>query len=190
MKLGIFGGSFNPVHRGHLLVARAAFEEVGIDRLFFVPAARSPFKSEEKPAPDEFRLRLLRLALTGKPECEVDSREIRRGGTSYTIDTLREFAREFPGAELFYLIGADNVEALGKWREPVELAGLAEFVVVPRPGGAKIVFPSPFRGRILKGFPFDVSSSGIRARVKAGLPIDDLVPATVAEAILATTFFQ
>ncbi|MGC9942298.1 MAG: nicotinate (nicotinamide) nucleotide adenylyltransferase [Verrucomicrobiota bacterium] len=183
MKLGIYGGSFDPVHLGHLLVAQAAIEELGLDKLFFVPAAQSPFKPESKPAPDHFRLRLLRLALAGRTCCEVDSREIMRGGTSYTIETLRDFAQEFPGVELFCLVGADNVSKLNEWRKADELAALAEFVVVPRPGDVKTVFPPPFRGRLLKGFPFGISSSEIRARVKAGLSIDRLVPVAVAEAI-------
>ena len=182
-KLGIFGGSFDPVHLGHLLVAQAAVEELGLDRLFFIPAAQSPFKPENKPAPDAVRLQLLRLALAGKTNCEIDEQEIRRGGISYTVDTLRDYAKRFSGAALFYLIGADNVPKLNEWREPAELARLAEFVAIPRPGGAAAVFPAPFRGRMLRGFPFGVSSSEIRARVKAGLPIENLVPAAVAEAI-------
>ncbi len=194
MKLCIYGGSFNPVHLGHLLAARAAIEELGLDRLFFVPAAQSPFKPEDQPAPDSFRLRLLRLALAGCPDCEVDAQEIQRGGTSYTIETLRHFARKFPGAELFYLIGADNAAKLNEWREAAELAALAQFIAVPRPGGAgattPTAFPPPFRGRVLKGFPFGVSSSEIRARVKAGRPIADLVPAAVAEAIQAAQMYR
>ena len=183
MKLGIFGGSFDPVHLGHLLVAQAAMEELGLDQLFFIPAAQSPFKPENKPAPDAARLQLLRLALAGKTQCEIDEQETRRGGISYTVDTLRDYAKKFSGAELFYLIGADNVPKLNEWREPAELARLAEFVAIPRPGGPAAVFPAPFRGRRLRGFPFGVSSSEIRARVKASLTIDNLVPAAVAEAI-------
>lgn len=183
MKLGIYGGSFDPVHHGHLLVAQAAIEELGLDRLFFIPAAQSPFKPENQPAPAAARLQFLRLALAGKTDCEVDDQEIRRGGISYTVDTLRDYAKRFPGAELFYLIGADNAAKLNEWREPAELARLAEFVAIPRPGGATPVFPPPFRGRTLKGFPFGVSSSEIRARVKAGLTIENLVPAAVAGAI-------
>ena len=191
----MFGGSFDPVHLGHLLVAQAAVEELGLDRLFFIPAAQSPFKPENHAAPAALRLRLLRLALAGKTNCEVDDQELRRGGVSYTVDTLRDYARRFPQAELFYLIGADNVAKLPEWREPAELARLAEFVVIPRPAGSSGFsrpeptergtpnFPASFRGKYLKGFPLDVSSSQIRARVRAGLPVDALVPAAVAEAI-------
>jgi nicotinate-nucleotide adenylyltransferase len=183
MKLGLYGGSFDPVHLGHLLVAQAAVEELGLDRLFFIPAVQSPFKPEKPPAPAAVRLQLLRLALTGKTNCEIDELEIQRGGVSYTVDTLREYARRFPTAEIFYLIGADNASKLNEWREPAELAELAEFVAVPRPGGPMAVFPPPFRGRTLAGFPFNVSSSQIRARIKAGLPVENLMPSFVAEAI-------
>ena len=183
LKIGIYGGSFDPVHTGHLLVAQAAVEELGLDKIFFVPVAQSPFKTENQITPAEIRLRLLRLALAGRANCQVDDQETKRGGTSYTIDTLRDYAKRFPAVELFYLIGADNAAKLNEWREPAELAKLAEFVAVPRPGGATPVFPAPFRGRTLKGFPFGVSSSEIRARLKAGLPVENLVPSAVAEAI-------
>jgi nicotinate-nucleotide adenylyltransferase len=182
-RIGLFGGSFDPVHLGHLLVAQAALEELSLVRLYFIPAAQSPFKSDNHAAPGPERLRLLRLALAGKADCEVDDQEIKRGGISYTVDTLGEYARRFPGAELFHLIGSDNVASLPKWRNATELARLAEFVAIPRPGEATASFPSPFRGRMLRGFPFGVSSSQIRERVKAGLPIDQLVSSPVAEAI-------
>jgi len=183
VKLGIFGGSFDPVHLGHLLVAQAAREELALDRLYFVPAAQSPFKRDRPCAAATDRLRLLRLALAGKTWCEIDDQEIRRGGVSYSVDTLRDYARRFPGAELFYLIGADHVTSLPQWREAGELARLSHFVVVPRPGRPDSVFPAPFRGTILNGFPLGVSSSAIRERLSAGRPVDHLVPSTVAEAI-------
>jgi nicotinate-nucleotide adenylyltransferase len=182
-RVGLFGGSFDPVHLGHLLVAQAAVEELSLSKLYFIPAAQSPFKPITQPAPASERLRLLRLALAGKANCEVDDQEIERGGISYTVDTLRDYIRRFPQMELFCLIGADNVATLPKWRDAAELARLAEFVAIPRPGEPSVSFPSPFRGRMLKGFPIGVSSSQIRERVKAGLPIDQLVPPPVAEAI-------
>jgi nicotinate-nucleotide adenylyltransferase len=189
MKLGLFGGSFDPVHLGHLLVAQAAIEELGLDKLFFIPAAQSPFKPENQPAPASVRLQWLRLALAGKTDCEIDGQEIQRGGVSYTVDTLRGYRERFSKAEFFYLIGADHAAKLDKWREPDELARLAEFVVIPRPGESVVEFPKPFRGRILKGFPIEISSSHIRARVKAGLPVDHLVPPFVAEAIRAAGLY-
>jgi nicotinate-nucleotide adenylyltransferase len=182
-RIGLFGGSFDPVHLGHLLVAQAAREELNLSRLFFIPAAQSPFKPDAKPTAVPERLRLLRLGLAGKTWCAIDEQEVQRGGVSYTINTVRDYAKRLPGAELYYLIGADHVAKLPQWRAAEELARLAEFVVIPRPGQAETTFPAPFRGRWLAGFPLGVSSSQIRARVKAGLPIDHLVPEAVAEAI-------
>jgi nicotinate-nucleotide adenylyltransferase len=189
MKLGILGGSFDPVHLGHLLVAQAAAEELGLDRLFFIPAAQSPFKPESRPAPASVRLQLLRLALAGRANWEIDEQEIRRGGVSYTVGTLRDYRKRFSKAQLFYLIGADHAAKLDEWHEAGELAKLAEFVVIPRPGEPAAKFPKPFRGRILKGFPVEISSSQIRARVKAGLPVDHLVPPFVADAIRAAGLY-
>jgi nicotinate-nucleotide adenylyltransferase len=183
MRLGIYGGSFDPVHNGHLLVAQAALEELKLDRLVFVPAAQSPFKPDSRPAPGNERLRLLRLALAGRCRFEIDDVELRRGGVSYSIDTLREFRRRHARAGLFYLIGADHVATLPKWKDAAELARLAEFVVIPRPGSPPAALPAPFRGSELRGFPLGVSSSQVRKRVRAGEPIDWLVPSTVAEAI-------
>jgi nicotinate-nucleotide adenylyltransferase len=182
-RLGLFGGSFDPVHCGHMLVALAASEELNLSRLFFIPAAQSPLKPAAAPAPPLERVRLLRLALAGQPHYEIDEQEIERGGTSFAIDTVRDYAERFPEAQLFYLIGADHVPVLPKWREAEELARLVEFVVVPRPGEVCPAVSLPFRLRMLNGFPLAVSSSQIRARVRAGLPIEGLVPPGVSEAI-------
>lgn len=182
-RIGVFGGSFDPVHLGHLLVAQAAREELDLTRLFLVPVAQSPFKPQRRPTAPAERLRLLRLALVGKTWCEIDEQELQRGGISYTVETLRTYAVRFPGAQLFYLIGGDHAPELPRWREARELAHLAEFVVIPRPGQADVPLPAPFRGRSLQGFPLGVSSSQIRERARRGLPLDDLVPNQVAEAI-------
>lgn len=183
MKIGLFGGSFDPVHLGHLLVARAAREELGLTRIFFIPAAQSPFKPAAHASPAPLRLQMLRLALAGDTAAEIDDQEIRRGGVSFTIDTVRQYKKDWPEAELFYLIGADQLPHLGKWRDSTELARLVEFIVIPRPGESAPVLPEPFRGRTLRGFPIGLSSSQIRDRCRQGLPITHLVPATVAEAI-------
>ena len=166
MKVGIYGGTFDPVHLGHLLVAQAAMEELSLDRLFFVPAAQSPFKTENITAPAPMRLQLLRLALAGKSNYEIDEQEIRRGGASYAIETVRDYAKRFPGAGLFYLIGADNIPRLNEWKEEAALAELVEFAAVPRPGNIPADFPEPFHGTVLKGFPVEIASSQIRARIK------------------------
>lgn len=189
MKLGLYGGSFDPVHLGHLLVAQAAGEEFGLDRLCFIPAAQSPFKPGNEPAPAKTRLQMLRLALAGMPRYEVDAQETLRGGVSYTIDTVRDYRRRFPKAQLYWLIGADHVAKLPLWRDAKELAQSVEFLVIPRPGEPSIPFPGPFRGEMLKGFPLAVSSSKIRARVKAGLPVDLLTGSAVAEAIRANRLY-
>ena len=182
-RIGLFGGSFDPVHLGHLLVAQAACEELAIDRLFFIPAAQSPFKPASEPAPAQLRARMLRLALAGKSNYEVDEQELQRGGVSFSIDTVNDYARRFPQSEIFYLIGADHVPTLPKWREAEQLARLVVFVVIPRPGEIPAEAPPPFRLRQLGGWPLQLSSSQIRARVKTARPIEHLVPFGVADII-------
>lgn len=181
--IGIYGGSFDPVHLGHLLVAQAAREELDLDRLFFVPAAQSPFKQAAAPLPGKLRAQLLRLALSGVPWCEVDTQELDRAGVSYTIDTVRNYTTRFPKAKLHCLIGADNVATLPQWRLAEELATRVQFIVIPRPGQPEVPIPKPFHGIMLRGWPLGVSSSNIRARIKAGKSIDHLVPRPVAEFI-------
>lgn len=183
MRIGLYGGTFNPVHLGHLLVARAALEELGLDRLVFIPAAQSPFKPASIPLAGQDRLRLLRLALAGESRFAVDDQEIRRGGVSYTIDTVRIYSQQSPATQLFYLIGADHSRLLPQWREPQELARLADFVVIPRPGETCQPPLPPFRGQVLQGFPVSISSSQIRERLRKGLWVDHLLPAPVAEAL-------
>jgi nicotinate-nucleotide adenylyltransferase len=183
VRIGLYGGSFDPVHVGHLLVAQAAREEAGLDRVIFIPAAQSPFKPDRKVSPDHLRVRMLRLALAGQTWCEVDPQELNRGGISYTIDTIRAYKAASPGAQLHYVIGADHLPLLPKWRSASELGEIVEFLVVPRPGQQLSPFPPGFRGRYLKGFPIDVSASQIRGRAKSGLPIDLFVGGAVAECI-------
>jgi nicotinate-nucleotide adenylyltransferase len=183
MLLGLYGGSFDPVHRGHLLVAQAALEELSLDRLVFIPAAQSPFKPGTHPAPGQQRIRWLRMALSGQTRCHVDPIELDRGGVSFTIDTVRHFRSRFPDSRLFYLIGADQVRLLPQWREAESLATMVEFVVIPRPGAQVVTLPGPFRLRSLRGWPLDVSSSLVRHRLMQGLPVGHLVPDPVAEAL-------
>ncbi len=182
-RLAIFGGSFDPVHIGHLLVAQAAREELGLNRVHFVPAAKSPFKPDSQPAPAALRLRMLRLALAGMPWCRVDDLEVSRGGVSYTIETIRRYREDYPEAELHWIIGADHVGGLPQWRQAAELARLVRFIVVQRPTEAETPLPAPFEGIHLQGFPLALSSSQIRSRVQQGLPIGLLTPETVADVI-------
>ena len=183
MRIGLYGGSFDPVHLGHVLVAQAAREEVQLDRIFFVPAAQSPFKPGRVPSPDAIRLKMLRLALAGLTYCEVDAQELSRGGISYSIDTVRDYSERFPVAELFYLIGADHVSQLPKWREASELAKRVTYLIIPRPGEKPTEPPASFKVQRLAGFQIGVSASRIRERVRQNLPVDALVGAPVAETI-------
>ena len=132
-RIGIYGGSFNPVHFGHVNVARKAIEELGLERLIVIPANVSPFKTGEAPRPMPWdRLELVKAAFSGVEKAEVDEREIRRGGVSFAIDTVREIAAENQGAKLFFIIGEDSVEGLDGWKDIDELRRLVTFKSYPR----------------------------------------------------------
>ena len=170
MKIGIYGGSFNPVHNGHLNVARSAIADLALDRLLVVPARVSPFKTAQGGSYCAFdRLLLTRLAFNGMSKVEVDDREIRRGGVSYSIDTVREIAAENPGDEIFFIIGEDSLEGLPRWKDADELAKLCTFKAFPRTRE---------------------SSTEVRARLEAGAPIDDLVPSAVAAFIAGRVVYN
>ena len=121
-SIAVFGGSFDPVHNGHVMIARSALAELELDRLIVMPAAQSPFKPDQTLAPAAARMEMLRAAFSGEPEIEISSWELDRGGISYSIETLRALAAEHPEAQLFYLIGADHVATLPQWREADALA--------------------------------------------------------------------
>ena len=180
-SIAVFGGSFDPVHNGHVMIARSALAELELDRLIVMPAAQSPFKPDQTLAPAAARMEMLRAAFSGEPEIEISSWELDRGGVSYSIETLRALAVEHPEAQLFYLIGADHVATLPQWREADALAAAATFVVVPRPGAPEEAFPQPFSGRYLQGKPMAISASEIRERVRAGRSVANLVPPPVAQ---------
>lgn len=136
MKIGIYGGSFNPIHFGHLNVARTALKELALDKLIVIPAHVSPFKVDA-PADEGYdypwnRLELIKAAFADDERVVVDERELKRGGVSFTIDTVRELAGENPDAELYFLIGEDSVEGLPRWKEIDELKKLVTFKVFPR----------------------------------------------------------
>jgi nicotinate-nucleotide adenylyltransferase len=190
LRWGLYGGSFDPLHRGHLLVAQAALEELALDRLFFIPAAQSPFKPNSRPAPDAARLRMLRRSLAGQSHTEVHDDELSRGGISYSIDTVNAFKARHPGAELFWLIGADHVPTLTQWRDAEALAQAVTFVVIPRPGQPQASLPSPWRLRHLRGWPLGVSSSEIRDRIHRGLPFAHLVPDGAADIIASEGLYR
>ena len=180
-SIAVFGGSFDPVHNGHVMIARSALAELELDQLIVMPAAQSPFKPDQALAPAAARMEMLRAAFSGEPEIEISSWELDRGGVSYSIETLRALAAEHPEAQLFYLIGADHVATLPQWREADALAAAATFVVVPRPGAPEEVFPQPFSGRYLQGKPMAISASEIRKRLRAGRSVANFVPPPVAQ---------
>ena len=122
MKIGIFGGTFDPIHQGHLGVAEAAYEQFPLDKIYFVPAYSPPHKKEKKFASTpEDRFEMVRLALQDVPYFEVSDLEFERGGTSYTVETLREFKKKNPSSELYLILGSDSYRELDQWREPEEI---------------------------------------------------------------------
>jgi len=132
MRIGVFGGSFDPVHVGHLLLAECCREQAGLDRVLFVPAATQPHKQDRRLAAPEHRVEMLRLATGGHPAFAVATLEIERGGVSYTVDTLTALAAAQPDAELCLLLGPDALAGLPTWREPEQIAELATLVGVER----------------------------------------------------------
>jgi nicotinate-nucleotide adenylyltransferase len=180
-RVGLFGGSFDPVHLGHLVLAEAAMEELCLDRIVFIPAAVSPFKTQRPPsASNEQRLSMLRMAISTEPHFSVDERELHRTGPSYTIDTVRELLGDHPGVRFIYLIGADNLKDLPKWHEIDELRNLVDFAVLDRgeaTGLEEGAFPL-VRRRI------DLSSTEIRDRLRKGLSIRFMVPESVYDSIM------
>src|ERR1700704_3009757 len=133
MRIGVLGGTFDPIHFGHLAVAKAAIERAHIDRLLFVPSAQPPHRTAAV-APAEDRFAMTNLAVQGEPRFEVSDVEVRRGGRSYTVDTLNELHRAFPNDELFLILGWDAARLFRTWHEPERVRKLASVVIVDRPG--------------------------------------------------------
>lgn len=177
-KIGLFGGSFDPIHHGHLILARDAMESLGLDRVVFIPANVSPHKLAHPPTPARLRCEMVEAAIAGESRFSIDSSEAEHEGPSYAVDTVRLMRQRFPKVEFFYFIGEDNVPALHTWREIETLKELASFVVLAR-------------GNLepLEGFPvisrnIDISSTDIRNRIAQGLSVRYLLPEAVC-AILA-----
>ena len=172
-RLGLYGGSFDPVHHGHLILARQALEELSLDRIVFVPAAESPFKPNHSGASAEDRLVMVRLAIEAEPAFAVDPLELNREIPSYTIHTAREYITRHPADTLFFLVGEDHVAALPNWNQFKELDRLVHFAVLSRSDLPLDVGYPVIRRR------FDLSSTEIRNRVANNLPISYLVPENV-----------
>jgi nicotinate-nucleotide adenylyltransferase len=183
-RVGIYGGTFDPVHNGHLILAREAVEQLKLDRLIFVPAAVSPHKVGTAPASAQTRLAMLRAAVGGELAFEVDDSELRREPPSYAIDTVMEIRGRFRDAEFFYLIGEDNLDELHTWRCIDELKMLVQFAVFSR-GDTGIVHPHPVVARRI-----DISSTEIRQRVASKLSIRYLVPEQVEDIIQTEQLYR
>lgn len=179
MKVGLLGGSFDPVHHGHLIAGQVAAEALGLDQLRFVPAREQPFKQGQHAAPAADRAAMLELAVQGAPRLSVERLELERPAPSYTVDTLRALAAREPGAEFTLLVGADAAQELEAWREARALPGLARIVVFPR--GQAAPPASPLVSGVVEVPRIEISATEIRRRVRAGLTIRYWVPDSVAE---------
>ena len=183
MKIGLLGGTFNPIHLGHLALAQECWHRLKLDKVIFVPANISPFKENEPLASKADRLDMLRLALEGEDKFKISTFELDKEGVSYSIDTIKHFTNEYgDGAEIFFITGADSLEGLNDWKGIDEILKLVTFVAATRPG-----FTS--RGQLgdkvsLIDMPaIDISSTMIRERVRSHEPIDHFVPPVVVEYI-------
>lgn len=176
-KIGIFGGTFDPIHAGHLILARDAVEQLELDELLFIPAALSPHKLEQTPATADARLEMLRAAIQGEPRFCLDTLELERPAPSYAVDTIEALRTREPSSQFFYLIGEDNVARLSTWHRFAELSKMVQFAVLDRTG-LKTEHPFPTVRRHV-----DISATDIRNRVARGQSIRYLVPPAVEEII-------
>lgn len=194
MRLGIFGGSFDPVHYGHLLLAETCREQCALDQVWLLPAAASPLKQDRHVAAARHRVDMLRLAVGGHPAMQISTLEIDRGGVSYTVDTLTAIHAQQPEAELFLLMGADAVADLPQWRAAARICELAILVVVRRAGTAEPSFDrlqtvtSPQRLELFRAHQVtmpivELSSTDIRSRVVRGQSIRYRTPRAVEKYI-------
>ena len=176
-RIGIYGGSFDPIHHGHLILAREALEILPLDEVIFVPAAQSPHKPGQLPAPAEIRWEMLEAALAGEAGLRAWRREIDRPAPSYSVETVEELNAAAPGAKFHFLIGDDNLAKLPTWHRFDDLRRLVQFVVLDRAGGAS-EYPYPAIRRKI-----DISATAIRKRVASGRSIRYLVPEAVERII-------
>jgi nicotinate-nucleotide adenylyltransferase len=181
MKIGFLGGSFDPVHFGHLIAAQDVLEQFHLDRLILVPAAQAPLKPNDVQSGVEDRLAMLRAATEWDKRMEISDYELRKGGISYTIDSVRHFQTQFPGDELFWIIGGDQLPLLHKWKDIAELARLVEFIFLERPKHPSKPHPEipGLRLHRCDGHLIEISSSELRARVKARLSLHYFCPQKV-----------
>jgi len=190
---GIMGGTFDPIHVAHLIVAEQVADQLGLTRVIFVPSARPPHKPNGDVTPVGHRLEMVRLAIDGNDRLELSDLEAKRPEPSYTIDTIMQFRRELGGEErLHFIMGADSLTQFFTWKEPLRLLSACEFVVVPRPGVSLDDGDDRIRERaaVLDTPLIEVSSSDIRDRVRSGRSIRYLVPRTVETYILEKNLYS
>jgi nicotinate-nucleotide adenylyltransferase len=178
---GVLGGSFDPVHHGHLIAADRAAEALGLDTVLFVPCARQPLKPQGPVASAEQRVTMLRLAIGGSPRFVLETCELERPGPSYTVDTLRALRQRWPDERLVLILGADAAASLPRWRAADEVARLAEIAVLTRPGAPEVA--SVFVRHLVATPAIEISASDVRARCLTGKSIRYLVPDAVAQYI-------
>ena len=188
MRVGVLGGTFDPVHNGHLIIAEEAQAKLGLAKIIFIPAGRPWFKDGENVSDMGRRLAMLELAVNGNPSFEIDTLELEREGATYTIDTIEELRKRMgEGVELFFILGIDALSELGRWKNPERLAAMCNFATMRRPGFTELDLESMEREvsgvsgkvHILDNVQVDISSSDIRERVERGQSIRYLVPPAV-----------
>lgn len=185
MRLGLFGGTFDPLHVGHLIVAQDAIAALRLDRVLLIPAGIPPHKAGMAVTPGDARLEMLRLATRDDHRFSVETLELERDGPSYSVDTAQALRERYPDDELFLLIGADQYREIATWREPARLAGLVRIGVLARAGLGEVVATegTPVEAVSVPVTRVDISSTSIRQRVKTGQSVRYLVPAVVEEYI-------
>jgi nicotinate-nucleotide adenylyltransferase len=179
-RIALYGGAFDPIHRAHLQVARSALRQASLEKVVFIPAAHSPLKAHGPIASDADRLKMLKLATAEEADFVVDDSELRRGGMSYTVDTVRGFVAREPGAELFWIIGGDQLAQLDHWHAIDDLVKRVTFLVLARPGYT-LSAPS-VSGLVwtqIEAPLMEESSTLVRERISKGLPVEGLLPKPV-----------
>ncbi len=178
VKIGFLGGSFDPVHFGHLMAAQDAYEQHHLDRLILVPAAQAPLKPSDVQSSAEDRLAMIRASVEWDTRFEISDVELRRGGVSYTIDSARHFRALYPQDDLFWIMGGDQLPNLHLWRDIEELATLVEFIFLERPGFPVRATPHipGLRLHRCDGHLLAISSTELRERTRRGLSLDYFVP--------------
>ncbi len=188
-KIGIFGGSFNPVHLGHLLVAQDIFEKLKLDKMLFIPAFAPPHKRHLLSY--QHRFKMLKLAIAGNPFFELSDIEAKRGGKSFTVDTLRELKKIYPNDQLYLIIGADQFRELSNWKEPKKLCQLAKIVVMSRPNCPIPAAKNRLANTMtLKVIQIEIASKLIRKRISQGLSVRYMLPEKVWHYIIKNRLYQ